>query len=88
MLTDGRLLTNSARRHRGMSMTARCQRHVELVEDSLHIVRDCKHAREVWNSFFLMSRLKDFFSLSLKDFVLSNLRCALRREEEVVGGVT
>lgn len=73
VLSHDHLLTTFGRWQRGLSSTAKCEGCDKLAEDILHVVRDCKFAREVWFPFFPQNRLIDFFSLNLRDWVLRNL---------------
>ena len=44
------------------------------VEDSLHVLRDCMAAKHIWLAIVLFSLRDSFFSLDLKDWILTNLK--------------
>lgn len=48
------------------------------MEDAIHAIRDCAVTKEVWTCLVPPSLNSSFFSLSLKDWILLNLRLRQR----------
>ena len=44
------------------------------MEDSLHALRDCVAAKHIWLDIVPFSLRDSFFSLDLKDWILTNLK--------------
>ncbi|CAN1823072.1 Putative ribonuclease H protein At1g65750 [Linum perenne] len=57
-----------------MSNTDNCQRCSGAIEDTLHAIRDCKLASEVWSSFIPPEFASHFFSDSLQDWLRKGLQ--------------
>lgn len=74
MLIHGRILTNEARCRRGMAVSAQCQRCGQLVEDVMHVVRDCPCATEVWSVLYPQGRVPDFYHLTGRDWFYKSLQ--------------
>lgn len=51
------------------SLCARCKGGLE---DALHVVRDCCHAKEVWTCIITASYIPCFSSLNLNEWILQN----------------
>lgn len=82
-MAHDRLLTNEVRWHIGMSMSARCERCGDILEDSLHVLGDCTFARDVWGVFRPQAWIKDFASLPLRDWILENLKANGEDRQEI-----
>ncbi|CAN1131441.1 Putative ribonuclease H protein At1g65750 [Linum perenne] len=73
LVAHNRILTNAERRRRHLVNVADCQRCRSGIEDTLHVVRDCQLAREVWASFIPPELTSHFFSDSLQDWLMAGL---------------
>ncbi|CAN1851599.1 Putative ribonuclease H protein At1g65750 [Linum perenne] len=73
LVAHNRILTNAERRRRHRVDVAECQRCRSGIEDTLHVVRDCQLAREVWASFITPELTSHFFSDSLQDWLKAGL---------------
>ncbi|KAK7245168.1 hypothetical protein RIF29_40003 [Crotalaria pallida] len=67
------LLTNHARKRRGLTQDGECKLCNEEEETTLHTFRDCRKARDIWNKLLPKSRLQIFYHGSLHDWVERNL---------------
>lgn len=68
------LLTNEARVYRGLTESANCGCCEGVVEDGLHVLRDCSLASEVWLSLLPLEVSYTFFShIDLKPWMEWNL---------------
>lgn len=54
------LPTNSVRRHRNLVNSPACQVCSHVMEDTLHYIRDCPHARDIWSRLNFTSRVGFF----------------------------
>lgn len=70
LLTYGEILINYGRWRRGRADCWRCSEGCEDV----HLIRDCKDSREVWECLRPIDKMEDIFQLDLKEWVLKNLR--------------
>lgn len=68
-LAHGKILTNEARQRRGLASNGDCTRCALNVEDCIHLVRDCKFAREVWLKLILNQSRLLFLSLPLREWL-------------------
>ncbi|KAJ8422016.1 hypothetical protein Cgig2_007566 [Carnegiea gigantea] len=68
-----RLMTNSNRFIRGLTDDPRCKGCLNGEEHTVHLLRDCKLAREIWTHLVPHARQIAFFNLPLKDWMSSNL---------------
>lgn len=59
------------------------QRSLNPFEDIVHVLRVCKAAREVWRYSYPMIHLENFFYLSLKEWLGSNLKCKAEFRNEL-----
>ncbi|CAN1184850.1 Putative ribonuclease H protein At1g65750, partial [Linum perenne] len=73
LVSHNRLLTNSERRRRHISATVACERCKREAEDTLHVLRDCRFADQVWRKIIPPERYRSFFSGSLNDWLLQEL---------------
>ncbi|CAN1173743.1 Putative ribonuclease H protein At1g65750 [Linum perenne] len=73
LVAHDRILTNAERRRRHLTDVAACQRCRAGIEDTLHVVRDCKLAREVWPLFIPPDLASHFFSDSLQVWLKTGL---------------
>ncbi|CAN1840120.1 Putative ribonuclease H protein At1g65750 [Linum perenne] len=51
LVAHNRLLTNAERHKRHMSTDDSCRLCPDSVEDAIHIIRDCRVAKKLWNEF-------------------------------------
>ncbi|KAA3486519.1 non-LTR retrotransposon transposase [Gossypium australe] len=65
-----RLLTNSERVRRGIAQDATCHLCGHIKEDTLHVLRDCPFAREIWHNIIPANHLGSFFF----EWLFSNLQ--------------
>lgn len=70
LMAHGKLLTNVERWRRRLASDPICVRCHQGEEDTLHAVRDCPWAREVWEVLIHPASHQVFFSLKLEDWVL------------------
>ncbi|KAK7289993.1 hypothetical protein RIF29_04082 [Crotalaria pallida] len=68
-----RLLTNKRKSSWGLS-SSDCPFCPGLAKDSLHVMRDCYMAAQVWNCFVPYSELANFFSQDLYSWLRSNIQ--------------
>lgn len=68
------LPTNDLRHKRGLASSSSCQRCSCSVEDILHVLRDCPHAREVWYSSGMTFASSFFTHQSPAQWVLENIQ--------------
>ncbi|CAN1162877.1 Putative ribonuclease H protein At1g65750, partial [Linum perenne] len=73
LVVHDRILTNAERRRRHMTDSDDCQICRGRTEDTLHVIRDCKLAREVWSSFIPPELASQFFSDSLQVWLQKGL---------------
>ncbi|CAN1798129.1 Putative ribonuclease H protein At1g65750 [Linum perenne] len=73
LVAHDRILTNAERRRRHLAATDECQRCRVSTEDTLHVVRDCQVAREVWSFFIPPELISQFFSDSLQIWLRKGL---------------
>ncbi|CAN1787168.1 Putative ribonuclease H protein At1g65750 [Linum perenne] len=74
LVAHDRILTNVERRRRHLTDTNECQRCRIGIEDTLHVIQDCRGAREVWSYFIPPDLNTYFFSNSLQDWLLKGLK--------------
>ncbi|CAN1172909.1 Putative ribonuclease H protein At1g65750 [Linum perenne] len=77
LVAHERVLTNAERCRRHIAQDGTCYRCPNENEDLLHVCRDCKLAKEVWNSLFPQLVTIKFFLLNFQDW----LCCGLQKEE-------
>lgn len=61
VMAHGKLLTNLERWRRKMASCSLCERCSRAEEGVLHTIRDCKPAKEVWESLIPPDLVNDFF---------------------------
>lgn len=67
-------MTNTLRASRGLSETEACS-HCEChAETTLHLLRDCYKAQEVWVAFLKPEEQSQFFSVNLRPWIDNNIR--------------
>ncbi|KAF7811664.1 putative ribonuclease H protein At1g65750 family [Senna tora] len=69
LITHGKILTNSHRRHRNLTDNATCSRCGREDETVLYALRDCDEVAELWMRFVAPQRWNTFFSLELGDWI-------------------
>jgi len=74
LTTHDRLLTNTHRVKRGLVDDPQCKGCLQEDEDRLHILRDCKYAREVWTKLVPADKQGAFFDQPLHNWLKNNLR--------------
>lgn len=75
MLVHERVLTNDACWHRGLASSARCPHCQGLLEDVLHVIRECPKAKEIGYGFYPQGMVEQFLSLPLRNWFFMNLIC-------------
>jgi len=78
LTTHDRLMTNAHRVKRGLATDPKCKSCIYEEEDTLHILRDCIYAREVWNKLVPVAEQDTFFTLPLNTWLRSNLEKSAR----------
>ncbi|CAN1825871.1 Putative ribonuclease H protein At1g65750, partial [Linum perenne] len=73
LVAHDRILTNAERRRRHLTDIDDCQRCRGGTEDTLHVIRDCKVAKEVWTIFTPPDLASEFFSDSLQVWLQKGL---------------
>ncbi|CAN1725728.1 Putative ribonuclease H protein At1g65750 [Linum perenne] len=74
LVAHDRILTNAERRRRHMAAVDDCQRCRSYTEDTLHVIRDCQVAREVWTTLLPSELGPHFFSDSLQVWLQKGLQ--------------
>ncbi|XVF12326.1 hypothetical protein REPUB_Repub08aG0106800 [Reevesia pubescens] len=74
LVCHNRLLTKEACFTRHIVNSSLCPRCHGAAEDLLHLLRDCSFSKRIWSRWFHGVHLDHFCSLSLKDWILYNLR--------------
>ncbi|RYR60073.1 hypothetical protein Ahy_A04g017162 [Arachis hypogaea] len=67
------LLTNEIRVKRNMTQDGSCVSCGEAIESMLHVIRDCRVARQTWMSIDARLRFGNFFNTPLLPWLLENL---------------
>ncbi|CAN1130244.1 Putative ribonuclease H protein At1g65750 [Linum perenne] len=73
-LAHKRILTNAERMRRHLSSNADCTKCPGIKEDALHVVRDYRLAKRVWQDFIQPADASSFFSDSLHAWMLKCLK--------------
>lgn len=73
LLAHDKILTNASRWRRHLTSNPCCFRCDAVVEDGLHVIRDCKGSKEVWECFIPPPLWRNFFIQELQDWLLMNL---------------
>jgi len=68
-----RLMTNALRVTRGLASDSRCKACPQEDEDTLHVLRDCRFAWEVWSNLGPAGEREIFFSTPLRTWLRNNL---------------
>ena len=68
-----RLMTNAHRVKRGLATDPKCKSCLQEDEDTLHILRDCRFAREIWSKLIPAGERESFFTTSLYSWLRNNL---------------
>ncbi|CAN1165568.1 Putative ribonuclease H protein At1g65750 [Linum perenne] len=76
LVAHNRLLTNAERRRRHLCATESCSRCSSASEDAIHVLRDCKFARDLWLSLIPTANLQSFFAGTLQDWLCRELQNA------------
>ncbi|CAN1779029.1 Putative ribonuclease H protein At1g65750 [Linum perenne] len=74
LTAHNRLLTNVERKRRHLSAEEYCDHCRDAVEDTLHVLRDCRFARKLWVSILPPDRIPNFFSGTLQDWLIRELK--------------
>ncbi|WCJ38142.1 Polynucleotidyl transferase ribonuclease H-like superfamily protein [Euphorbia peplus] len=69
----GKLMGNFERSRRNFTNSDMCSICNRDPETTLHILRDCPKAKQVWSSFIPNSLLSYWFNLNLQDWIMYNL---------------
>lgn len=73
LVVHGRIMHNLNRFKRGMAIDPFCHECTEVVENSIHILRDCNMARVIRCKFVPSEKQDHFFTLPLNDWLKYNL---------------
>ncbi|CAN1157552.1 Putative ribonuclease H protein At1g65750 [Linum perenne] len=69
LVAHNRLLTNSERNRRHMTTEDCCRLCPNSTEDSLHVLRDCRSARDFWVNFAPVSKDASFFTGTIQEWL-------------------
>ncbi|GMI72547.1 hypothetical protein like AT5G42905 [Hibiscus trionum] len=69
----GKLMTNAERYRRHITVDNSCHGCDTMVEDIMHVLRDCPAARDVWNHVLQANAARRFFAMGFEDWVQENL---------------
>ncbi|KAJ8761110.1 hypothetical protein K2173_000789 [Erythroxylum novogranatense] len=67
------LLTNWKRCYRHLASDSSCARCGMPIESALHVLRDCPHARRIWEKCHTSRFISDFYHLNLLAWLQQNL---------------
>lgn len=79
----GRIMTNQVRFLFGLTSNSFCTLCNHETESCLHILRDCKYAKEIWKSLLEPNMFADFFKDELQTWIKKNLTAALNDGVEI-----
>ncbi|WCJ23870.1 Polynucleotidyl transferase ribonuclease H-like superfamily protein [Euphorbia peplus] len=79
LVVDDKILTNVNRVRRHLSQSNSCE-NCFLPESSLHVIRDCHRAREVWDRLVPTDLQHGFYSLDLPHWIQINLKSKACRQ--------
>lgn len=65
-----KILTNKKRWRKWLTYNADCPRCNQGEESVLHVIRDCKWAREVWPCLIPAELKDEFFSMELRPWLM------------------
>ncbi|CAN1186747.1 Putative ribonuclease H protein At1g65750 [Linum perenne] len=74
LVAHDKILTNAERRRQHLINVDECQRCRGCTEDSLHGIRDCTVAKEVWSNFIPTDLATHFFSDGLQVWLQKGLQ--------------
>ncbi|CAA0840318.1 Unknown protein [Striga hermonthica] len=77
LAAQDKLLTNVERRRRHISDSSTCTLCGRYDESTMHCLRDCTGARQVWRSLIPAHQQSEFFRLHLRDWLIQNLQNGL-----------
>lgn len=78
-----RIMTNHVRFLFGLTSNSFCTLCNHETESCLHILRDCKYAKEIWKSLLEPNMFADFFKDELQTWIKKNLTAALNDGVEI-----
>lgn len=78
LVRSKRLLTNSERARRGLSVDTGYALCGAAAETLSHVLRDCNLARRIWLQVVSQGHSHMFFNMELEDWLMSNLRGKVR----------
>ncbi|CAL1353808.1 unnamed protein product [Linum trigynum] len=73
MAVQGKLTTNSIRKHRHLTQDDSCIECRGIPETNVHCLRDCRKAKTVWTKIVDGQREFDFFNSNYDDWLKANL---------------
>ncbi|CAN1170687.1 Putative ribonuclease H protein At1g65750 [Linum perenne] len=84
-----KLLTNISRARRHMTTDASCPRCRIEEEDTIHVLRDCAFAREVWDKFPMFDLARTVWQEPISDWICGHLNSEAdkRRGKAAAGGL-
>ncbi|CAN1797288.1 Putative ribonuclease H protein At1g65750 [Linum perenne] len=74
LVAHDRLLTNAERKRRHLCAFDTCSRCSIAPEETIHVLRDCKFARDLWVSLIPPDKHHSFFAGSLQDWLCRELQ--------------
>lgn len=78
MVYHGRIMTNEVRFSFGLTSNSYCPLCNDVVETCLHVLTDCKLAKDVWMSVLDPCMVTQFFQGSLHDWIKDNLSTTIK----------
>lgn len=73
LVTHDRIMSNMNRFSHGLARTPFCGRCPNTKKSTLHLLRDCPSARDIWRQLVLRIKLTTFFTSPLHQWIRSNL---------------
>ncbi|XP_054801608.1 uncharacterized protein LOC129305663 [Prosopis cineraria] len=74
LMSHDRILTNKSRFDRHLDIQPWCSCCPEEFEDTLHVMRQCPEAKEVWMKLLRPSQRRAFFTTDLREWCKMNLK--------------
>ncbi|CAN1853756.1 Putative ribonuclease H protein At1g65750, partial [Linum perenne] len=76
LVAHNRLLNNAERQKCHMTDSGCCRLCPTMIEDSLHVLRDCKMVQSFWRDFLPPPAIASFFSGNLQDWLIHAISSA------------
>ena len=68
-----KLLTNAERKRRNLCLEDHCNCCLDITEDLLHVLRDCKDSKLLWKSLIDRNEHNNFFCMNLPQWLRTNI---------------